>query len=277
MNIYRGLRMKTIFKEKLGISITDSFEIRMQPFMENCINYLEVRLIRGNDSERMKNFISAACREKQRLGFEIYTVHLPQLANHDISSLDEETRLQAIENQKKLVEMSMCLGASVLVVHPDVGTTGEPDWPKRHEALVKSLKVFAPWCKERGLKIALENLTQISAFQTADILVDVIERVGEDNVGICFDVNHLFLQSHKEFFDKAGKYILTMHVSDYDGTQERHWIPGEGVVDWRLVFAETQRLGFDGTMICESSGIAGADDIDEKVIKLKNNWMNLHK
>lgn len=269
--------MKTIFKEKLGISITDSFEICMQPFMENGINYLEVRLIRGDDLELMQNFINEAFEKKQKLGFKINTVHLPQRYDHDIASLDESVRVKAIEYQKKLVEMSLCLEAPVVVLHPDAGTTLEPDWPKRHEALVKSLKDFAPWCKERGLKIALENLTQISAFQTADILVDVIERVGEDNVGICFDVNHLFLQSHKEFFDKAGKYILTMHVSDYDGVQERHWIPGEGVIDWKLVFAEAQRLGFDGTMICESSGIVGADDFVEKVTKLKDNWLNLHK
>ena len=92
--------MKEIKKEKLGFSIFEKFEITMQPFMENGIEYLEVRLIEGNNKEKMQRFIAEALREKQRLGFKIRTLHLPQLADHDLSSLDEDVRLKAVENQK---------------------------------------------------------------------------------------------------------------------------------------------------------------------------------
>ena len=207
--------MLNIFKEKFGFSISEKFDGTMEVLMANGINYLEVRLVKGNDKELMKSYIDTALAEKERLGFEIYTVHLPQLKDHDHSSLDEETRLKSIENQKIMVEMAMCLKPSVLVLHPDAGTTEEKDWHLRWDALVKSLKVFAPWCKERGLKIALENLTQISAFQTSKILVDVIERAGQDNVGICFDVNHLFPETHREFIKRAGKHSMSSLLSQF--------------------------------------------------------------
>lgn len=266
--------MANVFKEKLGFSVIDDFKDTMDVFMANGINYMEVRLIKGNDIELMEKYIATALSEKKRLGFEIYTLHLPQLYDHDISSLCEETRLNALKKQKKLVEMGMCLEPKVLVVHPDTGTTEEKDWHLRHDALVKSLRDFAPWCKERGLKIALENLTQISAFQTSDILLDVIRRSGQDNVGICFDVNHLFLETHRSFMEKAGRKILTMHISDNDGVSERHFIPGDGVIDWKEFFVLVKEAGFNGTMICECARVLGMDDFPQRVAKLKERWLS---
>ena len=268
--------MINIFKEKLGFSISQKFDGTMEVFMANGINYLEVRLVKGNDKELIKRYINTALAEKERLGFEIYTVHLPQLPDHDLSSLDEETRLKSIENQKTMVEMSMCLKPSVIVLHPDVGTTAEKDWHLRWEALVKSLKVFAPWCKERGLKIALENLTQISAFQTSEILVDVIERAGQNNVGICFDVNHLFPETHREFIKRAGKHILTMHVSDNDGQVEKHYLPGDGVINWKELFELLEEINYNSTMICECGQILGMDNFPEKASELKEKWLSIH-
>lgn len=269
--------MKKIFKEKMGFSVIDTFEGTMDVLMENGINFMEVRLIKGNDLDLMQSYINTALAEKKRLGFEIYTVHLPQLYDHDISSLDEETRLNAIKKQKNLIEMSMCLNPSVIVIHPDAGKTEEKDWHLRHKAIIKSLKDLAPWCKERGLKIALENLTQISAFQTSDILVNIIETLGEDNVGICFDVNHNFLESHKSFIKNAGKYLLTMHISDNDGIGERHHIPGTGVINWKELFELLESVNYDSTMIFEVAGILNADNFPEKAKELKEKWFMVHK
>ncbi len=269
--------MEKTFKEKFGFSICQKFDGTMETLMKYGINYLEVRLVPGNDRPLIKSYIDTALREKERLGYEIYTVHLPQLADYDLSSLDEEVRIKAIENQKEIVEMSVCLGAKVLVVHPDAGETPEEKWQLRHDALVKSLKVFAPWCKEKGLKIALENLTQISAFQTSDKLVSVIEEVGEDNIGICFDVNHLFPETHRDFIKNAGKYILTMHVSDNDGIKEKHYLPGDGVLNWKEIFDLMDSIGYDSTMICECGQIFSDPDFPGRTEKLRDTWIKLHE
>ena len=269
--------MKTFKKEKLGFSISNRFNITMDAFVENGINYLEVRLLHGNDKELMQSFISEALREKQRLGFKIRTLHLPQLADHDLSSLDEDVRLKAIEKQKALVEMGMCLEPEVLVLHPDVGRTEEKDWHLRHKALKESLKDFAPWCKEKGLKIALENLTQISAFQKSEFLLDVINSVDSDNIGICLDVNHLFLESHKDFIKNAGKHIITMHISDYDGINEKHHVPGKGVINWKELLSLLDEIGYDHTLIFECAGVIGVDGFPQTVVDLKQRWQEFHK
>lgn len=52
------------------------------------------------------------------------------------------------------------------------------------------------------------------------------------NAVICLDVNHLLIESHKDFIEKVDPYIITTHLSDYDGIDERHWLVGEGCIDW---------------------------------------------
>ena len=45
---------------------------------------------------------------------------------------------------------------------------------------------------------------------------------------ISVNQNHLFAEPHADFIKKAGKYIITMHISDNDGIL---WVVGLGVRD----------------------------------------------
>lgn len=269
--------MKQLFKHKFGFSIGQKFEGPLPILTDNGFNYLEVglRLI-TSDREFLNNAIDFVIKEKQRLGFEVKTAHLPFSAGYDLSTLDEEERLQAIENQKEAIEFSKRLGYSIVVLHPDTGRVPEEDYEKRHEALIKSLKDFAPWCKERGIKIAVENLTQLSSVQTSGALVKIIEAAGYDNIGICFDVNHLFKETHREFIKNAGKHILTMHTTDNDGEVEKHWFPGDGVINWQELFELLDEIGYDSTMICECASITAKDNYPDEIVRLKENILALN-
>ncbi|MBO5742996.1 MAG: sugar phosphate isomerase/epimerase [Clostridia bacterium] len=269
--------MKKIFKRKFGFSIGQMFDGPLPILTENGFNYLEVglRLIASN-REFLKNAIDFVLEEQKKLGFEIKTAHLPIIADYDLSNLNEEKRLEAIEKQKEAIEFSKHLGYSIVVLHPDSGKIPEEDYEKRHNALIKSLKDFAPWCRERGIKIALENLTQVSSVQTSKELLKIIEAVGEDNLGICFDVNHLFKETHREFIKNAGKYILTMHTTDNDGELEKHWFPGDGVINWRELFELLDEINYDSTMICECANILSKPNYPDELVRLKDNILALN-
>lgn len=272
----KGDNMKKIYKEKFGFSTGQSFGEHLDVLMDNGINYLEFRIAKGNDRELIQGYIDLILKRKAELGFETYTVHLPQLPDYDLSNTNEEQRLEAIKKQKEIALMAMPLEYSVLVLHPDSGKVPEEDYEKRHEALIKSLKDFAPWCKEHGLKLAIENLTQLSSVQTSSALVKIIEAVGSDNLGICFDTNHLFKETHREFIKNAGKYIITMHVTDNDGETEKHWFPGDGVINWKEIFELLDEIGYDSTMICESAHVFAHDDYPQRIKELGEKWLELH-
>jgi len=264
-----------LYNEKLAISSNRYFDNIMDSFVKEGIRCLEFRVIKADDRHLIQRYIDKVISEKKRVGFEVYTVHLPQLYTYDLSLTDEFARLRAIQNQKEIVNMLLPLGAKIAVLHPDAGVVDEKDYSKRHKALIKSLKEFAPWCKERGLKIAIENLTQISSFQTSSDLLEVIEAVG-DNIGICFDVNHNFKESHKHFIENAGKHIITMHISDNDGIAERHFFPGEGVINFKEIIELINNLGYNSTLVFECGQVFETDNLQEAVKRLKKGWDNQH-
>jgi len=265
-----------IYNEKLGVSTSHRFDKSMDHFITKGISCLEFRVIKANNRPLIQSQTDLVMKEKHRLGFEVYTIHLPQLYTYDLSLTDDFARLRALQNQKEIVNMLLPLGAKVCVLHPDAGKVEECDYSKRHKALIKSLKEFAPWCRERGLKIAIENLTQISSFQTSSDLMEVVEAVG-DNVGICFDVNHNFKESHRDFINNAGKHIITMHISDNDGIQERHYLPGKGVINFKEIIDMMNNLNYKSSFVFECAGVMESDDLEKSSNDLIEHWINQHK
>ena len=43
-----------------------------------------------------------------------------------------------------------------------------------------------------------------------------------------------------------GSRIITTHISDHDYVDERHWLPGEGKIDWMRMLAAFETIGYEG-------------------------------
>ena len=65
------------------------------------------------------------------------------------------------------------------------------------------------------------------------------------------------------------------NVTDNDGIVEKHWIPGEGVIDWQELFAELEKINYDSTMIAELGQVLSG--FPDSVPKLVEAWEKLHK
>ncbi len=259
-------------KDKLGISIIYKLKDKMVTFVENDIWYLEFRIL-DDDEALLQERVEIILQEKAKSGIQTYTIHLPHKEEFDLSALDEEKRTEALKRQMKVLDGAYALKPSVAVIHPSSGQVPLEEYESRKEALIRSLKEFCPYCKSLGICVALENLTQVSMVQSSSELLEIVEAVG-DNIGICFDVNHLFKESHKEFIRNAGKHIITMHISDNDGIRERHMMPGDGVINWEELFEELDNIGFDGTMIVECGDVING--FPDSVPALCERWEQLH-
>jgi sugar phosphate isomerase/epimerase len=80
----------------------------------------------------------------------------------------------------------------------------------------------------------------------------ILDRV-EGDVRVCFDVNHITLyEGASEALRSLGDRIETLHISDHDGVDERHWIPGKGIVDWGDFVAGLGGIGYEGCLMHEA-------------------------
>lgn len=261
------------FEEKLGISILGKLKDVTETFVEHGIKYLEYRITNA-DYELIKERVRIILEEKDKSGIITRTVHLPHREGFDLSDIDEEKRVAALENHTKVLNCCYPLQPEIVVLHPSAGLVPKEEYAARKQALVRSLKEFTAYCKNLGITVAVENLTEVSMVQTSDDLLEIVEAVG-DNIGICFDVNHLLAEPHKDFIRKAGKYIITMHVSDNDGIKERHFLPGDGVIDWKELFAELKKINYQSTMIVECGQVM--EGFPDSVSDLCEKWEKLHK
>jgi sugar phosphate isomerase/epimerase len=78
-----------------------------------------------------------------------------------------------------------------------------------------------------------------------------------EELRVCFDTNHLLGESIHDFIMAVGSKIITTHVSDYDAINERHWLSGEGIIDWKQLREDLESVGYDGYWLYEL-GLTGS-------------------
>jgi sugar phosphate isomerase/epimerase len=86
-------------------------------------------------------------------------------------------------------------------------------WSVKIQSIVKKIKQIKPLLKKYKIKLAIENHQDLDSCD----LIDIINIVGKDYVGINFDVGNAFATCEIpiEFLKKTRKYILNVHLKDY--------------------------------------------------------------
>ena len=83
---------------------------------------------------------------------------------------------------------------------------------------------------------------------------DILYLIGDNpNLGVCFDTNHLLSEKGEDFLRAVKDRLVTVHVSDFDYVNERHWLPGEGKIDWVSMIDAFDEVGYEGTFLYELS------------------------
>jgi len=81
-----------------------------------------------------------------------------------------------------------------------------------------------------------------------------ILEITDGDLRVCFDVNHITLyEGAREALAALGSRVETLHISDHDGIDERHWIPGRGIVDWPAFVAGLDDIGYEGCLMHEAA------------------------
>lgn len=218
----------------------------------NGLNYLEVDWLfpsEGSPAEIVAwaEGIKERC---DRAGITVWSVHIPYGGAFDISQVDDSARQEAVRLCRQDMETSArLLAPKCFVIHPSAEPIADEEREARIGASRKSLMELAPVAGKLGISLLVENLPRTCLGRTSSELVRIVD--GIEHTGICFDVNHLLTEPHAVFIANTRGRIGTTHMSDYDGTDEKHWLPGKGAIDWPALLNGLDEAGYRGPFIYE--------------------------
>ena len=214
----------------------DCIEISFRPENIDSLNYQQVKEL------------------SKKYGVELWSFHLPFWwigATIDAASHDKSVRDFSLKLWQNYVKKGAEIGIKRFVVHPSSEPKSQ-DKNERNQEIEYSkqtLSALAKYAKQFGAIICVEDLPRTCLGRDSKELLNIVS--AHENLKICFDTNHLLNEDLLEFVDNAYDKIETLHVSDYDYIDERHWLPGEGKIDWHSLYNKLIDCGYSGPWLYE--------------------------
>lgn len=188
-----------------------------------------------------------------RHNIKLWSLHLPfrPIERVNLAAFEDSVRNGTIEYYTDIIKKAARIGIKIFVVHPNSGEPIEEGEvrTKRIELVKECLNILAENAAKEGGVIAVENLPRSCIARNSAELLELLEV--NDKLRVCYDTNHLMGQEATEFIKAVGKKIITLHVSDYDFMNERHWLPGEGKNDWQKILKSLMEVGYNGVWLYE--------------------------
>lgn len=211
------------------------------------INTIEISV--GNTQLADALDFKEARRLADKYGIELWSLHLPFLPFNVIDPSVPALADYTVKYFCSFIDKATEIGIKTIVIHPSGEPIAESDRPMRLECAKKSLAALAEYAKAKGAVIAVEDLPRTCLGRDSSDILELIS--AHPDLRVCFDTNHLLGESIADFIKKVGDKIITTHVSDYDEKNERHWLSGEGVIDWKALKDALIAIGYDGPWLYE--------------------------
>ena len=189
------------------------------------------------------------CSIAKKLGLKVWSIHLPYGGSMDLTEDISESE-NVLQNLKRYVDATIDMGPSYYVVHAHGRT--ENILPKERNSLLKNANrntdELSDYIIKKGATLAVEGLPRTCIGNTSKECMDIIHGT---KAQICFDVNHMMHDTHENFVRTLGNRIGTVHLSDYDLGDEKHWLPGDGKIDWKFILNLLDSIHYCGPMMFE--------------------------
>ena len=233
---------------KLALS-TCNKDINEDLFRNYAENDIEAMEISPSFEECEKLDFLSLKRWAEQYNVDLWSFHLPFAPFDKIDISNPNLARQTVKMFKDYINKANDIGIKVFVVH----SSGEPIEDSEREDRIlcakNSLKELAEYATEVGCIIAVEDLPRTCLGNCSAEILELIS--AHKNLRVCFDTNHLLHEEIPVFIKNIGDRIITTHISDYDFINERHWLPGEGSIDWVSVISLLEEVGYDGYWLYE--------------------------
>ena len=186
-------------------------------------------------------------------GVELWSVHLPFGGENNMFNIaDKKFSADTVKADEKLICRAAEAGMRIAVIHPNTGDIPEDEREEQFETSVESLNKLADIGRREGIVIAAEVLPG----KNIGWCIPEMKRLTDNVPGlkICMDVNHIIEYPIDDFTDAFSDKIATVHISDNDMVRERHWMPGDGKLDWEHIIYLLKSINYAGPFMYELGG-----------------------
>lgn len=233
---------------KIGLSTCGSFvtEELFAKYQKAGIEFMEISV--APDKYALLDYAGMSALSKS-YGVKLWSYHLP-FGPFDVLDISKrELARGSIAYLAGLIKKGAAIGIDKFVIHPSGEPIPDGERAERMRISRESLCTLAEIAKKEGAVIAVEDLPRTCLGNCSDEIAMLIKDHGD--LRVCFDTNHLLFEDPVNFIKSLGERIITVHVSDFDFVNERHWLPGEGKVDWNALIASLAAAGYKGPWLYE--------------------------
>jgi len=158
---------------------------------------------------------------------------------------DPQVRRAALERIKSHIPVAVRFQAVIIIglvrgiLKPGVELAQAMDW------LAAALCECSAVAHPNGIRLALEPINRYETMlvNTAAQGLELIERVGADNLGLLLDTFHMNIEEPviEESIRLCGDHIFHFHVAD-----SNRWYPGAGHLDFKSILEALYATGYQG-------------------------------
>ena len=201
-------------------------------------------------------------------GVTISSVHLPfaPFGEIDPAARDASVREHVAALQAELLNAAGDAGIGLAIIHPSGEPYREEERAERLALAADTIARVTESAKAAGVPLCLENLPRTCLCRTSDEMRFFLDRIPD--LRVVFDTNHSLREDNVHYIRAVGEKIVTLHVSDYDFIDEKHWLPLEGKNDWPAILGALEEIGYAGRFLYESGAGRPYQDIADNYRKL---------
>lgn len=183
-----------------------------------------------------------------RNGVLIWSLHLP-FYEWNIAPLEEAFRQKTLLHHCDLISRAGRAGIRKVILHCCREPVEDITRETQLKTACQSLKELAAVAAENSVQICIEDLPRTCLGNCSDEILQMLS--ADERLGVCFDTNHLLKQDNLDFVKAVGNRICSVHISDFDFMNERHWLPGEGDIAWPELMKAIFATGYSGPVMFE--------------------------
>ena len=200
-------------------------------------------------------------------GLTLRSLHLPFGTRINFCAPDPLDLSETMRMEKEMVHGAVALGVKYVIAHGGIPYP-QTERKKYLEIARENIAELQKEASALGIHVCVESLLPSCIGRNSRELLYILS--AHPDLRVCLDPNHLFDEDHVALIRAVGKKIAAVHFSDYDGLDERHWMPGEGIINWSAIVAALSEVGYKGPLLYEVNPFRTPKSIDRRALTFED-------